>query len=438
MREMLPIMMKHQSYWIGFFTASLISLPIAIGLWGASEKLVFNLAQIFFGAAIALLAVLFVVLMCRKYILRTMLGLTEATTSQVTGAATNIALAVAKRDTEQAIEGVGEFSKTLTAWYAWQSFYRWVIRTAFLLVLGVAGLTGTVLLFQQNEKIDDQTDRIDVQNAMLALDLTDDFRQRLTSSELAFWGPENVSDLSNFPGNQACSLGYKLGFESGTVANQSTILSIVELAADSVVGDQVVAAIKPLLFDNDQFVALSALLVLDQLGKVPEDTQIFLDQAFIYDLSISSSVEISFNRSVVSYLNCPNCSTTVSHSYLYSSAFESLRGWKSVVHDRRPSPLTSLFMPPASNDSYEFWETTPNSAGIMRADIDRLSDIFYAGRIVNASTANPLPEQFIITSSGGLLDWDARGLEEAESDDDLCFAMGRVITDAHPVFLLTD
>jgi hypothetical protein len=63
----------------------------------------------------------------------------------------------------------GELSRSLIAWYSWAGFYRWVIKTGVTFLGVFAVFSGTILLIDQNEKLQNQ-------NALTK----DQFEQKLT------------------------------------------------------------------------------------------------------------------------------------------------------------------------------------------------------------------------------------------------------------------
>lgn len=309
---------KHQAFWIGFFSAVLLAVPIAVGVWGAATNFARDLAVFIFGCVSALVLGLVVLLFFRDHLIQKFLGKTASGITDFSDSLVKFASATIAGRVDEAESEARHLARTGIAFYSWSNFYRWVIGSAIALLLAFGAFTGTVLLFEQNAKLQEQTLQFAVQNDILTLSIVNDLRNQLKSaavtlpySELADKGgdfPAGETFLTNDAGS--CGLAYDPDVLLTTLPSQSTILAISSLASSQTqVSPKVIEALQFLKSDSDGSVAFSAILILDSLGVEAGDDQFFLSDLYLEHLGFGMTMEqnIVISDSVVTSLNCPNC-----------------------------------------------------------------------------------------------------------------------------------
>ena len=76
---------KHLSFWIGFFAAALLVVPVALGIMGVAEERLRQMAVVLFAGVSVLVVLLVVALFFRDAILRRVLGRSEVALEDVAG-----------------------------------------------------------------------------------------------------------------------------------------------------------------------------------------------------------------------------------------------------------------------------------------------------------------------------------------------------------------
>ncbi|MGC1495276.1 MAG: hypothetical protein WA790_05665 [Sulfitobacter sp.] len=294
---------KHTSFWIGFFAAGLLIVPVAIGLWGAAENFARDMAVFFFGAVTVLIVVLILVLFFREKILRKVLGRGEASVEEISRSLIAGVSAASSGDMARAEAEADTLVRATVGWYTWSNFYRWVIGTALGLLLAFATFTGSVLLFEQTQKIGQQTEvmvaqtalmeaqterlaeqtlQAQMQNELSAVSFVTDLRQQflITAQQMTLGelngGDENdgvdVPFLSHMDGS--CPLRFDASYKLSTPSSRSAQLVILDQAREGLMAERVKKALGYLVRDQDASVALSALIIMDELGFAYKKTRL--------------------------------------------------------------------------------------------------------------------------------------------------------------------
>ena len=142
-------MSRHLSFWIGFFAAALVIVPVAVGAWGVTQGFARDWAATFFIVICTIVGLLVIGLLFRGAILRRLTGRAEATVEEISTTLISGVSAAVAQDRAAAEREADKLARVVLGWYAWSNFYRWVIGTALALLLAFASFTGTVLLFEQ-------------------------------------------------------------------------------------------------------------------------------------------------------------------------------------------------------------------------------------------------------------------------------------------------
>lgn len=156
-------MRLHVAYWIGFFTSAFVIVAVAVGAWSVATEQALNFTSVAFGAIVALSISLSLILLLRRFLLKKILGATEASLSDIASDAIGAASSLSKGDHKEASDRAENAARSALGWYSWVNLYRWVINANIALLVAFAGFTGTVLLFEQNKRIQNQNEIIDRQ-----------------------------------------------------------------------------------------------------------------------------------------------------------------------------------------------------------------------------------------------------------------------------------
>lgn len=304
-------MTKHLYFWLGVFVAALVSFPIALGIMGATEDFARDVAIVAFVCMSTILVLLILLIVFRNVLLQWALKRSEVSAVDVAQSAFKAFSSAANGNVEEASENGADLVRVGLAWYTWSSFYRWVIRTAIALLVIFTGVTGTVLLFEQNKKLGEQTLQLiaqtqsfEQQNELLGLSIVEELRTRLST------GRQPISLLPKIGVSSAYGCRVQVAKDRPPLfksPNPSSVKAIAALLDSSHLGQNVQDALVYLLEDSDSAVALGALKTLDIAGSVPQGTRIDLNDIQIQDMAIDAPVEIVIRDSVTSGFDCQNC-----------------------------------------------------------------------------------------------------------------------------------
>lgn len=155
------------AFFLGAILAgTLVQFALPILAAHASELMIGFIAVIGLLAIIALIFTIF-----KEFFFKLFFGISKADLEDVKTSAESMAGNAVKQDWVAASKDFKVVSQKGSAWYAWLSYRRWVVTVFYTLFLAFAGLLGSVLLYnqnqlleKQNEKIDDQTKLFEKQN----------------------------------------------------------------------------------------------------------------------------------------------------------------------------------------------------------------------------------------------------------------------------------
>lgn len=331
-------MAKHLPFWIGFFAAALLIVPIAVGVWGAAGEFAREVAAFTFGAIAVLVVLLVVFLFFRERILTAILGRGEATLDDLTGHVVQTVSAMSSGDRAKAEAEAKALAQTFVGWWAWSNLYRWVIATALGLLLAFGAFTGTVLLFEQTRKLSEQTELMSaqtdlmnaqtermteqaqqaaMQNEIMTLNLVSELRDQLRNGTnlvrldayLKTSLPKLTDQFAVRDKFEACELTWRQDAQLQTTPSPSTIKAIVSIGQEGLLAERVRDALKILLFDRDNGVKFGAVLALNQLEEVPDDTFVDLEGLIVdwTTFSLAQHWTIHFQSSYLAFLSCKRC-----------------------------------------------------------------------------------------------------------------------------------
>lgn len=390
-------MQKHLAFWIGFFLAAVCSVIIALGAWGVVTERALSVVAVAAGAIFALSLVLIVIFAFRDTIIRRTFGSAVTSLEELTQKFSQLASATIDKDSKRTADASSDMARGLLSWYAWVSSYRWIINTNIALLIVFGGFTGTVLLFEQNNRIREQTkqlveqaillrqqnDRMEVQNEIQLLSVVDELRTRMSSTArsrteqfvvTAATGFGGLSSLDDFALDDQAETDDSVDKISGPsdvspeapcrvlvdgsglsrLPNPSEIRAIAGLAQSEKIGPSIIGALASLLYDENSGVVLGSMIILDDLGLLQEASggTVTLRDVFIGTLEVSSDVKIVFEESFVKDFTCLNCKVSAQGTYISvvdNMTFANID--RSVVEAGAPSYISTLENPLTRPDS---------------------------------------------------------------------------------------
>ncbi|MCF2871071.1 hypothetical protein L0664_08330 [Octadecabacter sp. G9-8] len=379
-----PAMVKHLAFWIGFFAAALLIIPVAVGIWGAADEFARNVAVFLFGAISVLIVVLVIVLFFRDRLLRRVLGTAETSLDDVLSSLVKGVSAAAHGDRATAETEAQAFAKSATGWYVWSGFYRWVIASALGLLLAFGAFTGTVLLFEQNRKLTEQTvlmgqqgelmkaqtermqeqsTQFEMQNEIMTISLVSELRGQLESSvnqisERTIQDDntdETARSVWHIRDGEGCGASLSDDVQLKRPPSRSVIAAITNLGSSKQISAQVVQALKFLLLDDDDAVAYGALIILDRLKVLSNED---LRGRSFRNMHLDNEVllgayAIELVASKIGSFECEDCNLTISDSLVDYARAETLSIRTSLLSgdmsEIEPEPILSILLDGGEN-----------------------------------------------------------------------------------------
>lgn len=384
-------MTKHLSFWLGMFCAALVAVPIAAGIMGAAEQELRRIAVMVFLFVAGLVLALVLALIFRDWILRKLFGRAEATLDDVSASLIAGVSAATAGDRAEATAHAQALVQRGMGWYSWTNFYRWVIATAIGLLLAFGAFMGTVLLFEQNRKLGEQTEVLRVQterlaeqtgfmqaqtelmeaqterlreqteaaamqNEIMSLNLVNEIRGQLLASvekrTLGAWLSERGVVGINEPlvqfvsQTERCQLFLDLDYQLSGAPSQAAIEALIQLGQSAALGERVVNALKLLARDSHGSVVLGAVMALERIGA-PFDGRVILRDMFLADVvdlgadTPDLTYHVTVQRSYAIALYCPDCLTEINASvFRFSVPIRSV-GRDSLLFNSSESDIVS-------------------------------------------------------------------------------------------------
>ncbi|MCO7223142.1 hypothetical protein [Pleionea sp. CnH1-48] len=319
-------MIKHLSFWLGVFIAAILTIPIAYGVISLVEERAADIASMIFGVVFTILLVLFIALFWGDSIMKK-LGLTvKKDMTSILELSSEVIKGVIDKDVDKSLDSTKELSQVVVAWYSWSTLYKWVLQTSIALLLAFAAFAGTVLVFEQIRKIEEQTqqlklqgDSLSIQNELLSLSMTEEFRKQLDSgarkkapASFLYDFPE-CKDTDKEGKKMSLSVSHDKTFFSEP--NPSVIASLSNLAANEKITSKVADSMRSLLRDESGKVALGALKTLEESKLAYETEEVVVQNIVAEDVLLNSSLTIVFVNSYVDGFSCDDCVVKFYDSY---------------------------------------------------------------------------------------------------------------------------
>ena len=432
-------MQKHLHFFLGIFVSAILAVPLYFGIIGASEEKIINAAVFGFGVMVALIFAMIVVLFLREKILRRYFRTEVLEPREISQKLHNAVRGLIEKDSESIRVNSTELVAHAVSAYAWTNFYKWVVATTLALLLAFAAFAGTILLFEQNRKLQEhsiqlkaqtehfaeqnvlvksqnellsrQSEVLSAQNDLLSLNLTGELRGQLLNSVSATkpYQLKIKSDGCEFiiPHPETVLL---------TRPNTSTIAALSNMARNERWKERVINSLQTLLRDDNGRVSLGALLVLEDMKIAPNISEIHLRDMHVDYINIDSKIRVVFYDSVIDGFYCEKCKlvalNSIVNSIQVSIPASVSGGWLSYRHSvsgefnhpidmseviqslyllrsstGKRSDLTAMLSRIRSNSEQEHWR---NVALLVDHQTD---EVFLADYIVpdNASSTNPGP-----------------------------------------------
>ena len=152
---------------LGILVGTLIGVPLTLyGLDYFADNIT-TLVLIYLSALVTLGLLLLLVARFRERIWKRTFGVGQAGIQKVSETGIELADDISRGDAGEARSKAERLVKELAAWYAWISFRNWSVRTMVAIVLAFAGFVGSMLVFRQNDLMDQQKKLMAMQNELI-------------------------------------------------------------------------------------------------------------------------------------------------------------------------------------------------------------------------------------------------------------------------------
>ncbi|MEM6371829.1 MAG: hypothetical protein AAF727_03490 [Pseudomonadota bacterium] len=375
---------KHLSFWIGFFAAALLVVPVALGIMGVAEERLRQMAVVLFAGVSVLVVLLVVALFFRDAILRRVLGRSEVALEDVAGSLVGALAAASEGDRDKAADHARALVQGGVGWYTWSSFYRWVIGSALGLLLAFGAFVGTVLLFEQTrtlrvqterigeqtalmeaqtalmeaqtERLREQTEAAAIQNEIMSLSLVNQLREQMLASVetrplgewLATRGIAGVDQplVRYATTGLSCDMYFDGDFVLNSPPSEAAVGAIAGLAQSPALGARVISALNLLAQDSHGSVVIGAVRALEQAGH-PYGGEFTLRDLIIKDVTrlAARPYRLNVRRSFISNLICPDCDMHLSASiFHYGAPLRTVGGFNLVTNPHNDDPVNGFLI----------------------------------------------------------------------------------------------
>ena len=347
-------MIKHLSFWVGIFVAAIVTMPVAYGIISIAENRAADFASMIFGALTVFLVVLVLFLLFGDFLLKK-LGLeVKNDLKGVLDSSSDLLTNLVDGDSKGSIESAKNLSNILVTWYSWSSLYRWVFQTCIALLVSFAAFSGTILIFEQIRKIEEQTDQLklqgdslSIQNELLSLSMTQEFRTQLSSGSRLTIPNSFLYDFPECESNKIITENVHILSEVSLEnnPNPSVVSSLSKLTENEKIKGKVIDSLNSLVRDESGKVALGALKALEETGLESDDAEILIKNVFLKDMRLNGELNIVFEDSYLEGFTCDKCEILMVNSYgknLNVEKLSSNSSWIDVENMNLPEFLKTL------------------------------------------------------------------------------------------------
>lgn len=133
----------------------------------ALQSQIQNIIFIFIWLIIIVGLVVYWVVRRKEAILKKLFGVSDTDLGELNKTAQSLLFNIVEKDYDRAKRDLSLLFRKVTAWYSWMNFRRWVIIAFQVLLVGFAGMLGTILLYNQNTLLIRQNELLNQQNIRL-------------------------------------------------------------------------------------------------------------------------------------------------------------------------------------------------------------------------------------------------------------------------------
>lgn len=148
---------------IGIIIGTIVS---QVGL-DALQKRIQQLVVLFLWMILVTAMFAFWVTNNKERLLKKLFGVTDSDLSDIQKAGQSLLFNVVEKDYDHAKKDLSLLVRKAMAWYSWMNFRRWVVTSFQTLMVGLAGILGTIMLYNQNKLLTQQNELLIQQNVRL-------------------------------------------------------------------------------------------------------------------------------------------------------------------------------------------------------------------------------------------------------------------------------
>lgn len=379
---------RHVAFWLGAFFALILGLWIAFGIMWAVEESARDFSVFLFGVSAALIFVIIFAFFFGSWIRRKLIQRAEAGIDDFVSETGRLVSAIIKRDDEEVRSASTEIARVFAYSWAWTSLYRWVVGTCAAMFLGFAGFAGTILLFDQNEKIERQTGQISIQTDRIteqvkaasiqaelsSLELATNLRKQMVDSAQYYDKSERFEDFANkfsvkgliddrglfdlpIRYDQGRRIAIFEDLESPKLVCHVTIQKVQNRAYRGAISEYVLRnalrlyqrkdvvgvaaknAIHSLIYDSDPAVAFAGIEIVNAADSMSDNNRVSIVELSRLLLEGKKKISaefspnwINFSNSHLDDLSCLDCKLAIEDSYVgrVDAGSITFKGWVAV------------------------------------------------------------------------------------------------------------
>jgi len=324
---------KLPDFWLGFFVAAILVIATFVTITTNVNDFMGDIWPIILGAIIASLVIFTLFIFFRDLIFKRITGSSRVEFEEIQQSSENFVDAYVNQDKEAQLKHSVEILQNVGNWYLWIKFYRWVIATCTALLVAVAGFIGSVLLSQQNQIMQYETD-------ISELNLMGEVRDSLKGAGTLEHTLRDVLNYNRYFGEDYSKIDYpdcNLSAEivySGALIRPDFGYLIPYLSdgipekrfnipgfreSENIDNSRIISLLEYFLYDRDDSIVVSTIKFLDgQNSKIPHDDPIRLSNLLFMGIVLEQVYEneIFVTNSFLHSFSCKNCNQLrVSNSY---------------------------------------------------------------------------------------------------------------------------
>jgi len=151
------------NYWLAFFFGVIISAVIITSILPNLANEIKTAINIVGWSAIILAMLFFFITIFKEGLFKFFFGFTKGELTEVRDTGVSLFQNLIVKDLKGAKADAGVLGKKGLGWYSWKNYRWWVINLFYVLFLGFASLFGSMLLYNQNQLLENQNKKIDAQ-----------------------------------------------------------------------------------------------------------------------------------------------------------------------------------------------------------------------------------------------------------------------------------